>query len=230
MFKLTPTGLTFGLNCPRCFVSTVAHGWKQPYQPFPSVFGAIDRCLRGYWHEKGVRPLSVPGLEDCILDCREYRIESMPITLPGHQPFYISGKTDGLIRTASGDLIGVVDFKVSAQLKPEQVDLYRRQMHLYAWGIEHGKTGSKVSGSPNSVRRLGLLTYSPEQLIEPRNLSFRVEWIEVQRDDAWFAQFLGEVLAMLESPSLPMSAPNCPWCVVREGYSQNAKQASSEHS
>jgi hypothetical protein len=39
----------------------------------------------------------------------------------------------------------------------------------------------------------------------------------VPRDDLGFAQFLGEVVAVLERDEPPEAAPSCAWCALRDG-------------
>ena len=45
IYRIAPTDLTFGMNCPACLRAKVVDGYRAPRQPFPSVFGGLDRLM-----------------------------------------------------------------------------------------------------------------------------------------------------------------------------------------
>ncbi|HEY9657627.1 MAG TPA: PD-(D/E)XK nuclease family protein [Allocoleopsis sp.] len=210
IWKLTPSDLTFGFECRSCFYAKFRLGWQKPYMPFPSVFGRLDRAMREYWNGRSTTEFC-PQLPNGTLQTKEIQVKSKVMTLPGRtEEFFISGKTDCLIHMANHEF-AIPDFKTSA-VKPELIDTYRPQLHCYAWGLELPDP-KKQRISP--ITRLGLMVYEPRAFLSDHVLEWRREWIEIPRDDRWFADFLSQVLAILESPYEPRSKDDCKWCELR---------------
>jgi CRISPR/Cas system-associated exonuclease Cas4 (RecB family) len=143
-------------------------------------------------------------------------VESQPISLPGHSSTcYIRGKFDTVVRFDDSSY-GVVDFKTSTP-KPTHLAFYGRQLHAYAYALEHAEAG-KFSLSP--ISRLGLLVVEPidmERAADGRIAYLgEVTWQEVPRDEAAFLLFLGEVLSVLEQPTPPEPAEKCAYCQYRQ--------------
>lgn len=216
-WKLTPSQLTFGFNCPCCFHANIRDNWKKPYEPFPSVFGAIDRSQRKYWHGQRTE-LFAPNLPPGTLDTTEKWVKSQVIQLPGFTDnFYISGKIDCLIQLDEGGY-AIADFKTTqiSKLQGEYHEIYARQLHLYAWAMEKPDPSSKFSPISNlGVKRLGLMAYEPLYLLNGETLIFERRWVEIERNDFWFTNFMMGILTILQSPQPPSPKPNCDWCAIR---------------
>lgn len=213
-WKLTPSQLTFGFKCPCCFYATVKHGWKKPYEPFPSVFGLIDKAQRSYWHNQHSLLFS-PELPPGTLNTTEVWVKSEVINLPGHSDnFFISGKIDCLIHLEGGGY-AVADFKTSQidKLGTIYKEIYARQLHLYAWALERPADRSKLF---TPIKQLGLMGYEPRYLLDGETLIFRRQWVEIERNDAWFLEFLSSVLSLLESDLQPNPTEDCDWCKIRQ--------------
>lgn len=107
---------------------------------------------------------------------------------------------------------GVIDFKTS---KPssESSSLYSRQLHAYAYSLEHPAPG-KLSLSP--VTKLGLLYFYPDnvnqQSIERLNYGAEIVWVEIEKDEQGFLVFIDEVMDVLERPEPPEHSSRCQWC------------------
>lgn len=118
---------------------------------------------------------------------------------------------------------GIIDFKTSSSTGAST--LYSRQLHAYATAIENPTTDSPLKKA--RISELGLVIYSPSEFHTPVDSKGRVQaamtgdlkYVKVERDDAGFLQFLGEVLDVLNMPEAPpfssrirSSAPTCPYC------------------
>jgi len=124
----------------------------------------------------------------------------------------IRGKVDVLVDCDDGTK-GIIDFKTTVP-KPDHVVTYSRQAHAYAMALEQPSTGQ-----PETVSSLGLLCFLPDHYEAEggrAGLFGGVQWIEMPRDDLGFAQFLGEVVDILDDPEAPPAAAGCLWCDLRE--------------
>ena len=113
----------------------------------------------------------------------------------------------------------VVDFKTTTP-KPEHVAFYSRQLHAYAYALEHPAPG-KLGLSP--VVRLGLFSLDLDQLerrsVDRLALLGGVEWQACPLDEAEFLTFIDGVLSLLEQPEPPPPAEKCGFCKYREDSS-----------
>lgn len=214
--KLSPSDLTFLWDeCPRCFYLKYLHGINRPAAPFPSIFGAIDRLMKAHYAGRPTSDVD-PSLAPGNLRVSEQWIESVPISMPGHTlSCFLRGKFDALIDFADGSH-GVIDFKTS-EPKPSQIPFYSRQLHAYAYALEHPAPG-KLGLSPISC--LGLLVEAPHAtlLATTHEISFHfaTTWLNVPYFEGGFLQFIDQVLALLELPEPPPAGENCDYCRYRQ--------------
>jgi hypothetical protein len=214
--KLSPSDLTFLWDeCPRCFYLKYVHRINRPAAPFPSIFGTIDRLMKAHFAGRPSSDLD-PSLPPGLVSVSEQWIESVPITLTGHSlNCFLRGKFDALIGFNDGSY-GVVDFKTS-EPKPEQIPFYSRQLHAYAYALEHPAPG-KLGLSP--ISRLGLLVEAPHATFRAAtseiSFHFASTWLEVPFHEAGFIQFLNLVLALLELPEPPPAGEKCTYCQYRQ--------------
>jgi CRISPR/Cas system-associated exonuclease Cas4 (RecB family) len=141
-------------------------------------------------------------------------VKSSPLAVPDSvHTSVIRGKVDVLVDCDDGSL-GVIDFKTTVP-KPDHIATYSRQLHAYAWALEH-----PASGPAASVSSLGLLCFLPDSYEasgDQAGLFGEVEWIEIPRDDEGFTRFLIEVISVLEEKDPPEPDPSCQWCALRDG-------------
>jgi hypothetical protein len=127
---------------------------------------------------------------------------------------YIKGRFDCVVKFDDGTF-GIIDFKTS---KPSQDKsaMYGRQLQAYTYALENPEDGN-THLSP--VTKLGLLYLTPDtyEQIDFENQAFKgkVAWVEVERNDEKFVDFLKEVMAIVSEDKPPMSAANCGWCKYR---------------
>jgi hypothetical protein len=216
LIKLSPSDLTFLWDeCPRCFYLKHVHGINRPAAPFPSIFGAIDRLMKAHYAGRPTSDLD-PSLAPGNVSVSEQWIESLPISLPDHTlSCFLRGKFDALMHFDDGSH-GVVDFKTS-EPKPSQIPFYSRQLHAYAYALEHPAPG-KLGLSPISC--LGLLVEAPHATLlsttSEISFNFVSTWLEVPLLRDGFIQFLDRVLALLELPEPPPASEKCTYCQYRQ--------------
>jgi hypothetical protein len=187
------------------------NGIFQPSIPLPSIFSQIAGLLKNHYDGKHTSELHI-ALPPGIVSYGEQRVRSEIIQLPNHSATcYISGRFD-IVVSFEDATYGVIDFK-TGNPNMEWKSLYSRQLHAYAYSLEHPAPNA-LALSP--VTRLGLLYFYPsaisQQCIERLSYEAEITWIEVEKNEQNFLQFIDEVLDVLESPEAPESSPNCQWC------------------
>jgi len=216
-WKLSPSELTFLWDeCPRCFYLKVVHKISRPSTPMPKIFIRIDQLMKGYFQGKSTSEVN-PELPEGTVTLGERWVESEAVYIPGHDPtVYFRGKFDSLVEFADGSF-GVIDFKTS-EPKEEYVEFYRRQLHAYAYALEHAAPGA-LSLKPISA--MGLLFVDPVVMHkhETGKLGYfgEVTWRACPKDDYWFLNFIDQVVTVLEQPTPPDSGEKCGWCKYRVG-------------
>jgi len=212
VYTLSPSDFSFLYEgCKRCFYLKVARKISQPSIPLPAVFSTIASLLKDHYTGKRTRELH-PALPPGTVKYGEQRVRSEPIHVPGHDATcVISGRFDIVVHCDDGTY-GVIDFKTGSP-KERYAALYGRQLHAYAYALEHPARGA-LALSP--VTQLGLLYFHPERTLQQaiEHLSFETDitWIEIEKNEGGFLQFLGEVLTILESPHPPPPGSDCAWC------------------
>jgi CRISPR/Cas system-associated exonuclease Cas4 (RecB family) len=190
-------------------------GFKRPPPVMPKIFTLIDSEMKKFYSHKRTEEIAT-GMPLGVVAHGERWVESQPLTIPGFSSTcFIKGKFDTIVTLDDGTY-GVVDFKTSRR-KSEHIPLYSRQLHAYAYALEH-PAGRGFAANP--VTQLGLLVFEPSQYTQGRTgrvgFAGEVSWLPVPRDDAKFMEFLAQVLTVLESPEPPPASPNCEWCKYRQ--------------
>ena len=216
-WKLAPSDLTFLWDeCPRCFYLKVVHNFNRPAAPFPKIFSRIDRLMKDHFSGRSTETLS-PDLPPGEIRFADLRVTSDQVLFPGHsRACYIKGIADSLIAFADGSF-GIIDFKTS-EVRAEYAAFYSRQLHAYAYALEHPAPGAPALGP---INRLGLFTVEPVRMEASPSGQIAylgdVTWMEIPKDETGFLAFLEKVLSVLENPHLPECHPECKFCQYREG-------------
>ena len=215
-WKLSPSDLTFLWDeCKRCFYLKVRHNFRRPSAPFPKVFGTIDLLMKDIYLGGSTKKISAELPEGKSIMSGRW-VTSEPCNFGDHEnTAYLSGIFDTLVMFDDGTY-GIVDFKTTKP-SPGQVDFYSRQLHAYAYALEHPAPG-KLSYNP--ISRLGLLCFDPSKMDEAPagtlSLSGPATWVEIPLNTAGFESFMGEVLTLLEQPQIPDANPDCSFCAYRD--------------
>ncbi len=215
-WKLNPSDFAFlWERCKRCFYLKVVDDFNRPRMPFPRIFGVIDSAMKVCFEGRHTSEI-MADLPPGTIEFGDRWVISTPIQVRGHtSKCYVRGKIDSVIKCDDGTY-AVIDFKTSST-KSDHNALYSRQLHAYAYALEHAKAG-QLNLSP--VTRLGLIVYEPSQFSSGSGsaalLSGKLEWLEIRRDEESFLRFISQVLQVLELPAPPSGSPNCEWCDYRE--------------
>jgi len=167
--------------------------------------------LKDHYDGKPTKELH-PDLPPGTVRYGEKYVQSNPIQLPNHKATcFIKGRFDIVVEFEDGTW-GVIDFKTGKPNK-EYLNLYKRQLHAYAYALENSAPGA-LKLSP--VTKMGLLYFYPSKVsqesIEWLSYEAKIHWEEIPKDEQWFLEFLDEVLSVLESPEVPHPSPDCQWC------------------
>ncbi len=211
-YKLSPSDLTFLYEgCKRCFYLKMVKGIAQPSMPLPSIFSKIASLLKNHYAGKHTSELHV-NLPPGTVSFGEKYVRSDIIQLPNHEvTCFISGRFDIVISFEDGTY-GVVDFK-TGNPNTEAINFYSRQLHAYAYALEHPASGA-LNLAP--ISKMGLLYFYPsainQQTIERLSYEAEITWMEIRKDEEDFLEFIDQVLDVLELPEPPVQSLNCQWC------------------
>lgn len=233
LFKLSPSDFAFLYEgCKRCFYLKITHNISQPSMPLPGIFSKIAALLKN--HYDGLRTEKLhPALSPGVIKYGEKFVRSKPIEFPDRQSScYINGRFDIVVKFDDGSY-GVIDFKTGSPRK-EHSNLYGRQLHAYAYALENPEENA-LSLSP--VTKLGLLYFHPQNTLQKENevekllYEADVRWMEINKDQNSFLNFVKEMVKVLELTSLPKPTPDCIWCkyqknLVELGQTIKTKQSS----
>lgn len=232
-YKLSPSDFAFLYEgCKRCYYLKVVRRIYQPSIPLPSIFSKIAGLLKEHYHGKRTAELH-PALPPGIVKYAERWVQSEIIERPSHSATcYIKGRFDIVVEFDDGTY-GIIDFKTGSP-NTEYSALYGRQLHAYAYALEH--PAPRAMGlSP--IAKMGLLYFYPSKASQTTLdwLSFDAEihWIEIEKNEEQFLSFIDEALGILESPEPPAASPDCRWCqyvmemhnLLRAGDEEHAPSA-----
>ena len=216
IYKLSPSDLTFLYEgCKHCFVLKVKHGIAQPSIPLPAIFTKIAALQKDYYSGRRTEDFC-PDLPPGVVTHGEKWVRSEPVEIVGTQSScYIAGRFDVVAELDDGSF-AVMDFKTGSPGQQKSA-MYGRQLQAYALALENAAEGALKLGP---VSKLGLLYFSPDMCdqstSERQILEGHLQWVEIQRNDSAFTDFLGEVVRLLDGP-LPKPEPDsCEWCKYRE--------------
>lgn len=211
-YKLSPSDFSFLYEgCQRCYYLKVLYKIFPPSIPLPSVFSRIAGLLKNHYNGKRTDELH-PELPPGVVRYAERNVKSERIRLPGYNATcFISGRFDIVVEFDDGTY-GLIDFK-TGNPESEHRDLYSRQLHAYAYALEHPAQGA-LSLSP--ISKMGLLYFNPSRVDQPEQnwlyYCAEVRWVGVDIDENAFIEFIGRVLQLLESSNIPPSSTTCKWC------------------
>ena len=211
-YRLSPSDLTFLYSgCKRCFYNKVVNAIQPPSIPLPSVFSQIASLLKDHYTNKRASELHL-SLPPGVVSLGEKRVKSQPIEFPTmNASCYIAGRFDIVVSFDDGTY-GVIDFKTSNPSR-DSAEMYSRQLHAYAYALEHPASNA-LSLCP--VTKLGLLYFNPsivkQDSVERLLYESEITWVEIEKNEGKFLDFIVEVMLLLESSEAPECSPSCKWC------------------
>ena len=210
-FKVSPSDLTYLVDCPRCLQRKLRDGLRQPSIPLPSVFNQIHNSARLFFDGQRTE-LAGCGLPPGTFQHGEKWIESQPVKFADLEvSLFFKGRIDMAVEFDDGSL-GLIDFKTISP-KDAHSERYRWQLHAYVHALEHPAGKQKQS---MSVSELGLIcfTHGAMEEIAEGNFAFSANstWIPIPRQDEEFTEFLHAVAEVASRETLAPSGPDCDWC------------------
>jgi hypothetical protein len=181
------------------------------YKLSPSDFAFLYEGCKRCYYLKVVRGIFQPSIPLPAIFSKQW-VRSAAIGGPsGKAECFINGRFD-IVVEFDDRTYGVIDFKTGSPREGSS-SLYGRQLHAYAYALEHPAPGA-LGLSP--VTRLGLLYFYPTEVsqesVERLSYNAQIKWIEVKRQDQEFLSFMQDVMRLLSSPDLPEPSPDCQWC------------------
>lgn len=224
-YKITPSEMTFLYeDCKHCFVNRVKYGIDRPSIPIPGIFSIIASLQKEYYADKRTESFC-PELPPGKVVLGEKWIQSKPISFEGTESTcYIKGRFDVVMELDDGTyLIG--DFK-TGNPSEEKTEMYGRQLHAYIYSLEHPEEGSLSLGP---ITKSGLLYFTPDKYdqvdVTRQILEGDLTWIEVERNDDNFLQFMKDIVILLDGESPPLDPDNCNWCKFRKSTGETYGRA-----
>ncbi|MEM9149516.1 MAG: PD-(D/E)XK nuclease family protein [Cyanobacteria bacterium P01_F01_bin.3] len=209
--KLSPSKLTFLYeDCKRCWWLDAYGVWKRPYTPFPSIFNSIDKVMRGAYAGQSSQLIS-SDLPEGVIETKSKRSQSTPVIVDAPIHVFFSGQIDARVQFEDGTQ-AIVDFKTS-QPKPQNVELYRRQLMAYAYMyLMPGK------GVPIETSQMGLVCVTPSDFqvtdSSVANMEMSVTYQSIPIDWEWWDTFCMELVTLLSGDE-PDGKPDCPYCAMQ---------------
>ena len=222
-FKLSRSRLENFFKCPRCFYLDRRLGIDRPSMPGYTLNSTVDHLFKKefdiYRIQQKPHPLMKANGVDAVpfqhQDLEKWRENFHGVQFL-HQPtnLLITGAIDDAWVRPNGELI-VVDYKSTSKdgevtLEDKWKDSYKRQMDIYQWllrqnGFRVSKTGYFVYANALKI---------PDQF--DGRLTFDIQLIAYEGDDAWVEPLVLKAHACLRSGSLPTGAKDCEFCAYRK--------------
>lgn len=226
-FRLSRSKLENFLSCPRCFYLDRRLGLEPPGIPAFTLNSAVDSLLKKefdvYRRRQQPHPLMTSfGVDAIPLDHPNMDIwrENFKGIQVHHSTtnFLFFGALDDLWITPLKEMI-VVDYKATSTeavitLDTEYRQAYKRQMEIYQWLLRR---------QGYSVSNVGYFVYcNADKSVErfDHKLQFKIELMPYQGNDQWVESALIEAYQCLIADDIPMSHPECEYCLYCESSSQ----------
>lgn len=209
--KVSPSDLTYLIDCPRCLQRKLQDGLRQPSIPLPSVFNQIHNSARLFFDGQRTE-LAGCGLPPGTFRHGEMWVESQPISFPDLDvSLYFKGRIDMAAEFDDGKW-GLIDFKTISP-KDAHAERYRWQLHAYVHALEH-PAGKESRSMPVSGLGLICFTHGAMQEIATGKFAFTANstWIPIPRQDEEFHEFLHAVAEVAIQESAATSGACCDWC------------------
>ena len=223
MLKVSPSGISSLLECPRCLWLQMNENVKRPRGIYPSLPNGMDDVFKKYFDEYRGGDSLPPEIEGKV----EARLFDDTKKLNAWRDFNfgrggirasfpefdieVAGAIDELLVAPDGKFIPF-DFKTRGYpTKEDTHEHYRTQLDLYALLFE--KNGHKVA--PFGY----LLFFWPERYKE-RIVNFKTELVEMAVNPSRGREILQQVQEIIKGEK-PAVHSQCEYCRYREFYGSN---------
>lgn len=217
--KITPSGLSMLLECPRCMWLQFNENVKRPRGIFPSLPDGMDNVFKKYFDEYRLRDALPPEIEGKVDGAlfsdaqklnvwREFNFGKggLRTEIPEFD-MIISGAIDDLLVSSDGKFIPF-DFKTRGYPNKEDThEHYRVQLDLYALLFEKNNMSPAEYGY--------LLFFWPESY-HLGTANFKTQLIKMDVSAARGYGALQKARAIIVGPE-PSSRDMCEYCAYRRG-------------
>jgi len=217
--KVSPSGVSYLLECPRCLWLHFNENKKRPRGAFPSLPDGMDNVFKKYFDEFRAREKLPPEIEGKA----EGKLFNDPKELHQWREFnfgrggiraefpelnmVVAGAIDDLMVTSDGKFVPF-DFKTRGYpTKEDTHEHYRHQIDLYALLFE--RNGHKVA-------EYGYLLFFWPQSYNLGTASFKTELVKMDVSPSRGYSVLEKVRSILAG-EIPSAHELCEFCVYREG-------------
>jgi CRISPR/Cas system-associated exonuclease Cas4 (RecB family) len=230
-FKISRSKIDLFLNCPRCFYLDRRLGVGQP-PGFPfALNSAVDKLLKKEFDAHRAAGSAHPLMKSYGLDAIPWnhpKIDDWRDALGGGSQ-YLHPQTNLIITGAIDDVwinpqqeIIIVDYKATAKDSEVNLDAdwqigYKRQMEIYQWLFR--KNNFKVSDTGYFVYANG----QADKAAFDAKLEFSVVLLPYVGNDSWVDQAIVDLHQCLMSDEIPLSNPECDYCLYREAAGEVEK-------
>lgn len=224
--KLSPSDFAFLYkDCKRCFWLKHNKQILQPSKPMAAIFNKIDSQQKKLFHHKRLNDICGNLPKGRIIASDVWvKSQYIPYTDLDYQ-HYILGKLDSLMKMDDGSY-QVIDFKTSDV--SAHVQLYAKQLHAYAYSLEHPMKTNEGLDAP--ISGIGLIIFDPSLGFsaedEKAALRGTLTWKPIRYTPDKFEEFMLEIAGVIASPDEPPFNEECPYCqrdkYMKEGAINNA--------
>jgi len=205
--NLSPSSLSFLVECPACFCNKILHNICQPTFPLAYLISTVNSLVAEYFKDRRTEEFDFdipPG----TFKGSEMYIRSKSNLIPENNlAWYINGRIDTLIEFDDGSY-GIIDFKTSRARA--HVEKYSRQLHAYNYAFNHPE--SKKDFLP--ISKLGLIYVNPKRIDDENGelpIGWDMEYVEIEKDEDEFLNFIDDCLDLLTSDKEPKHKEDCRW-------------------
>ena len=230
-FRISRSKIDLFLNCPRCFYLDRRLGVGQP-PGFPfTLNSAVDKLLKKEFDAHRAAGSAHPLMKSYGLDAIPWdhpKIDDWRDALGGgvqhlhpQTNLIITGAIDDVWINPQQEII-IVDYKATAKDSEVNLDAdwqigYKRQMEIYQWLFR--KNNFKVSDTGYFVYANG----DADKAAFDAKLEFSVSLLPYIGNDSWVDQAIVDLHQCLISNEMPLSNPECDYCLYREAAQEMEK-------
>ena len=218
LIKISPSGISYLLECPRCLWLHINENKKRPRGIYPSLPDGMDNVFKKYFDEyrgRGELPPEIDGkIEGKLFDdskqlnqWREFNFGRGGIR--AEIPEYgimLAGAIDDLLISPDGKLT-LFDFKTRGYpTKEDTHEHYRHQLDLYALLFQ--KNNKVLTG-------YGYLLFFWPESYGLGTANFKTELIKMDVSPNRGMSVLQKTRSIIDGPT-PLAHESCEYCMYRE--------------
>lgn len=217
LYKVSPSGVSYLLECPRCLWLHFNEGKKRPRGAYPSLPNGMDDAFKKYFDEyrgRGELPPEIEGKAEGKLFAdlkklnawREFNFGRGGIKAEFPElKMAVSGAIDDLMVSPDGKFVPF-DFKTRGYpTKEDTHEHYRHQLDLYSLLFQ--KNDLEVAG-------YGYLLFFWPQNYSPGAANFKTELVKMDVSPSRGYGVLEKVYSILTS-QIPRAHEACEYCAYR---------------